>query len=60
MPPPDRRPVTDATPDPRCGSYAGVMAHRHAGERCCQRCRVARAAYMRAWRAAAQDRGGRR
>lgn len=34
----------------RCGSYAGVAAHRKAGTPVCPDCRAACAAYAREWR----------
>jgi len=36
--------------DPRCGSYAGAMAHKHRREPCCDTCRPARARYQARWR----------
>lgn len=43
------------TTDGRCGTYAGVNAHRKRGEYACDQCCVARAAYMREFRARRPD-----
>lgn len=37
--------------DPRHGTYAGALAHRSEGSDQCEPCRIARNAYMRAFRA---------
>jgi hypothetical protein len=53
-PGPDLRPLVPAAADlacrARCGTYAGVMAHRNAHEQLCPPCRTANATYVREWR----------
>jgi hypothetical protein len=40
-----------ATPDERCGTYAGVQRHRRRREPACNECREAKRQYMRDFRA---------
>jgi len=39
-------------PDPRCGTYAGYLAHRKRQEPSCEPCNVARRNYQNQYRAA--------
>jgi len=38
------------TTDPRCGTYAGAVAHKAAKEPTCPACKQAAADYQRMWR----------